>query len=641
MEILDLLLKILDPGLIQSTDPSLVRSQEWKEQSHRALLAMAVIATITNKCTVENGVSASLVDTLVDRLVTDFHHIIYWMGYLLHFGFTLLQDWSGGVHYPAAYFSHSRSLLSVLSYDPRMMDCLYSSPSAMDLVFQFWMKRGDNGEPYAEFTILLQPIHCWIIRLLLHCVDTKEGLTAMVDHIYNKSLNKWAHFITLATIRCQMVYWRITDKEDDPYRKWAPPGACVCYFRELSEIVSRLIRDERVWTAFLKCSFVVDMARTALVLSQKANNPKEHLMIAAQFFPSFISHSSGMLYCLEHMICLGYFNYLTSQIGSSKPDLEKAEPDEGIISLSQVLLHYFDISAMWPRILKRMEVHWKETPQDMWDLLENLPSVGSTLRHFRSVIQQRVDVDNSLRELVILCDNPYCRSKLVLLRNAPKSKKCSGCRSFAYCSEACQEEDWRNFHQAECKYARLDHRSRKLHNEVYTHRMRAFHLALIEKRFNMFIARHIDRTHPDERPKDEMETATFSPNADLTTSETRLYHFDASQPYSRILCVPTGTYQWATLPVLDQPYMQHRFREAYLKDTGEPIPGLNTEGVVPLDGSGVDGDIVHFVEGIFVMGNKEILIMAKLRVHTDALFNRSKFRVASSMVRIGRRSPKD
>lgn len=165
--------------------------------------------------------------------------------------------------------------------------------------------------------------------------------------------------------------------------------------------------------------------------------------------------------------------------------------------------------------------------------------------------------------------------------------------------------------------------------------MRAFHVALIEYRFNLFIARHIDRTHPDKRPADEMETATFSPDADLTSSQTKLYMFDATRPYSRILCVPPGSYEWLTLPVSDQPYLQRRFEQGFLRDTGESLSRQGSTAIAPLGVDQKEGETVHYVEGVWTIGDKEVLVMVKFRTHTDIAAHRCKFHVASSMVRIG------
>jgi hypothetical protein len=173
---------------------------------------------------------------------------------------------------------------------------------------------------------------------------------------------------------------------------------------------------------------------------------------------------------------------------------------------------------------------------------------------------------------------------------------------------------------------------KKHHVELYTHRMRAFHVALMERRFNLFIARHIDRTRPEKRPEDETKTGTFSPSTDLATSQTKLYKFDASQPYSRIMCVPPGDYQWRELPICDEPYVRRRFEEGFLQETGECDPNNGHPEGPDLAGE-TQGD--QFVEGIFSMGDKEVMVMVKMRVHTDMAADRSKFCAASSVVRIG------
>lgn len=411
MEILDILFAFIDPGLIRGVDITLVVDPEWKEQSNRALLALAGIATITNKCTVENGLSASVVDSIVDRLVAGFHDIVYWMGYLLHFAYTLQRDGSGGVYPAAAYFSHARSLLSIISYHTRLRDCLHSSPSALDLVLQFWMKKSENGEPYAEFTITMQPTSCWIMRLMSHCIATTEGLTAVVDRLFDKSAHAFSVFIKMTTVRCKMVYWRLTDKPDDPYRKYAPPGACICYFQELCEVVYRLVPDARIWNSFLNVRFVTDMTTTALTLPKHADNPREFLLIGAQIFPSFIAHSRGMFWSMEEMFALGLFNYFSAQVASSTLNLEKPNEDNAtVVQMTDVLLQLLDVSTMWPAILRRMEAHLKEVPKHRWNFVEGLPSVGHPFRAFRESIEQRLKVDASLQDRIVLCDNPYVRS---------------------------------------------------------------------------------------------------------------------------------------------------------------------------------------------------------------------------------------
>ncbi|TEB15348.1 hypothetical protein FA13DRAFT_839244 [Coprinellus micaceus] len=80
---------------------------------------------------------------------------------------------------------------------------------------------------------------------------------------------------------------------------------------------------------------------------------------------------------------------------------------------------------------------------------------GSFLKAFERAEAARSLLAN--RPPMHVCDNRLCGG--VIGNPSARFKVCSGCSSTIYCSTSCQEQDWYDQHQRECKHARADHDS--------------------------------------------------------------------------------------------------------------------------------------------------------------------------------------
>ncbi|TEB21682.1 hypothetical protein FA13DRAFT_1779180 [Coprinellus micaceus] len=82
------------------------------------------------------------------------------------------------------------------------------------------------------------------------------------------------------------------------------------------------------------------------------------------------------------------------------------------------------------------------------------------------------------RPSVFACDYQHCHRSVLKGHEMPK--QCAGCSSVVYCSQKCQEHDWKDFHRNECPHAN-DLHSRLAHSKtIYDHDTRASHIALLE-----------------------------------------------------------------------------------------------------------------------------------------------------------------
>ncbi|KAJ3537564.1 hypothetical protein NMY22_g5541 [Coprinellus aureogranulatus] len=109
--------------------------------------------------------------------------------------------------------------------------------------------------------------------------------------------------------------------------------------------------------------------------------------------------------------------------------------------------------------------------QSGW-LSEKWTNFSVTFRGYEYALREALELP------LLICDNPKHHS-----RPRPKggrSRECGQCGVVAYCSVACQREDWNSFHNEECSQNRAYRMERELAYAWPSHQTRLFYVVLLQ-----------------------------------------------------------------------------------------------------------------------------------------------------------------
>ncbi|KAF6745412.1 hypothetical protein DFP72DRAFT_51541 [Ephemerocybe angulata] len=627
------------PNLNYSNEP------HWPFKTAAALYALNGLNLVAHRCIdPASAISPSAKQATINRLLTSFDLIEGWAAY---FASPAALTNPGRTESRNAFPQEmARHLLVLLNLDPSILQRFCSSTTSIDLALRIWTLTGGKGRdksPYANIESESDG-GCAIVRLMLHCVQKGGGLAAFIDRIGSREVGFPRRVALLTIQRLNAARWALEGRG----RTKETVRAALVYLRDVIRIVDRLVADPLMQRAFEHHDYARKLAETlqGFVQALQALDPRQYandlgicvtVMMRAILFRAQSNQPRNLALALEH----GLMDTLISVLKVCQAW------QEGPRNLA-ICISGLESYLPWPAVLGQLRPYYTsktllEAEKTAGHISEFL---GRRWRIFNVALWEHFQAHDLWDRKVRLCDNLECQRAINrgdMAACPPISRECSGCSAFVYCGELCQREDWDARHSTECTSARIDSITRKAAPGAwYSPHQRAYHVAIIEYRFNCLLARCADPyviTRAYEAGT--MTPPTFGAIALALLEQggikksSRFFHLKASSVYGSegpFLEIKQGQYPLRPLPCATElGYLQPRMDE-YLKESGA------LKGEVELGNAAQEEDrrTVKYVECTFKLSEStEVHVMVKMRLHWDERRGVGRFLSVASMARFG------
>ncbi|KAF6744713.1 hypothetical protein DFP72DRAFT_64783 [Ephemerocybe angulata] len=413
---------------------------------------------------------------------------------------------------------------------------------------------------------------------MVHCVLNDEGLAVFIDRIGSREAGFPRRVARRTIQRLDAARIKALEGHGETVR------AALTYLREVILIIDRLVVDPLMQRAFEHHDYARKLAETIQSFAQPLQvlDPSQcpndlgicvTVTMRAILCSAQSNQPRNLALALEHGLMDTFVSLLkVCQAWQEGP---------GNLSICISGLQSY---LPWPAVLAQLRPYytskvWLEAEKTAGRISELL---GRRWRTFNVALWEHFQVHDLWDSKVRLCDNLECQRAINrgdMTASPPISRECSGCSAFVYCGELCQREDWDARHSTECTSARIDSITRKAAPGAwYSPHQRAYHVAIIEYRFNCLLARCVDPCVITRAYKaGTMAPPTFSAIAlavleqDGIMKSSRFFHLKASSVYGSagpFLEIKQGQYPLRPLPCATElGYLQPRMDE-YLKESG-------------------------------------------------------------------------
>ncbi|KAF6745411.1 hypothetical protein DFP72DRAFT_51528 [Ephemerocybe angulata] len=649
-------LKVLDDHLktLRAADiPNLQYSDTlgWGESESEkigaAFDALTSLAIIAERCTnPETDVSLSLKQTTIEKIIASFDLIEELASFFLtpRAPFPKLTRSDGSFPNIVAFL-----LDRIVELHPSILQRLCSSTTSIDLVIRLWTTENEDGQPYANIE---SDLGCGIVPLILHCIAGDEGRGAFVDRMGSREVGLPQHVALMTIKRLNAARFTLTGNGLSK----VSPEAASGYLKSVLVIIERLVTSPRMHRAFELHDYAPKIATTLREFSQfrlKAPRSAQYTQelcvsmgVALQAILGLATDNQprNLALALAH----GFMGTLVSLIKACASGRDLPHPNARILADCLQLLETY---LPWNSVLLQLQSYFEGRSEAEMMIGRAPEPLGEGWKLFGIAVREHLLVYNAWGGKTVLCDNLQCQRD-VKRTSRPgagtvggsasllKSRECSGCSTFVYCGEHCQKQDWDARHSKECASARVDTITRRATPGAwYSPRQRAYHVALIEHRFNYFLSSRYGGSaiEPD---KVTSTPPTFT-DAGLKNLWSRLraprvFYLNAAwvqsteTPFDEIY---EGDYTFRSLQGMAQSYLQPRIDE-YLWASGvlDNEPGRCTD-------KKEDMSTVKYVECSLTFGETDLHVMVKMRLHMDERRGVGRFLAVSSMARFGLKPP--
>ncbi|KAF6744712.1 hypothetical protein DFP72DRAFT_1078189 [Ephemerocybe angulata] len=630
------------------------KDSDWADKAVAAYSALGGVILLVQRCMkpVSAAISPSTRQATIDRVLSSFDLIEGWACYWTSpeiLTSPRLEQIAGitppSITQPQAI---ARFLLVLLSFDPSISKHFFSSTTSIDLVLRLWTQtegKGDNKQPYVNLESETERA-CMIVRLMLRCVQEVDGLAAFIDRIGSREAGFPRHVAQLTLQRLDAAH-RVLERHGGTDEI---VGGALAYTRDVVQIIDRLVTDPLMQRAFEHHDYARKLTEAfqGFLKPIEALDPTKYVddlgtcvsvMVQAILFSAQSNRPHNLALALAH----GLMDMLVWLLKASQA--WEDGPHNLVFCLSGLASY-----LPWTAVLLQLRPYYKvrlEVEKEAGRISGGITGdLGREWRRFNVALWEHFQAYGLWDGKVRLCDNLECQ-RATHSGNAPASlptsKECAGCSSFAYCGELCQRKDWDARHSKECASARIDsiiHRATP--GAWYSPRQRAYHVALIEHRFNSFLERCTDPYYFIARAYEKGTTApTFGAIAlafldhKEIRKRSRFFYLTASSVYGLevpFMEIKQGQYPLRPLPCATQlGYLQPRMDE-YLKESGA------LKGEVDLGNTAQEEDRrnVKYVECSFKFSeSREVHVMVKMRLNWDGRKGVGRFLGVASMARFG------
>jgi len=156
-----------------------VRRDGISDAQLKGLMVSFTLPDVVKIVKSDQAVKGRLLDGIVDEILKVFEDIIAWLNHNIDYGLSIPMD-KDPQDFLTAYVGNANVLYSLLDLSPRVLDALYSSPCATDLVIKLWVTK-NWGKIHTRMTVFNE--RCPIHVLLLHCIDTIDGKRLFSDKV--------------------------------------------------------------------------------------------------------------------------------------------------------------------------------------------------------------------------------------------------------------------------------------------------------------------------------------------------------------------------------------------------------------------------------------------------------------------------
>ncbi|KAF5314569.1 hypothetical protein D9611_007205 [Ephemerocybe angulata] len=609
--------------------------KDWVDRAVDAFSALGGVILVVQRCMKPGStVSPSTRRATIDRLLASFDLIEGWACYWTSPEILTSPRLERITPFTPPSLTHpqtiARFLLVLLSFDPSISKRFCASTTSIDLVLRLWTQtegKSDNTQPYEYET----EGACTIVRLMLHCVqeDSGDGLAAFIDRIGSREAGFPRHVAQRTLQRLDAAH-RALERHGGTDEIL---GGALGYTRDVVHIIDRLATDPLMQRAFEHHDYARKLTEAfqGFLKPIEALDPTKYVddlgtcvsvMVQAILCSAQSNRPRNLALALEH----GLMDMLVWLLKVSQA--WEDGPHNLVFCLSGLASY-----LPWTAVLLQLRAYYKvrlEVEKEAGRISGGIVGdLGREWRRFNVALWEHFQAHSLWDGKVRLCDNLECQ-RATHRGNAPASlptsKECAGCSAFVYCGELCQRKDWDARHSKECASARIDsiiHRATP--GAWYSPRQRAYHVALIEHRFNAFLERCTDPYYFIARAYEKGMTAPTFGAAALAFLEqkeirkrSRFFHLTASSVYGLevpFMEIKQGQYPSRPLPCATQlGYLQPRMDE-YLKESGalkgEFEIGNNAQDIV-------DRRMVKYVECSFKFSeSREVHVMVKMRLDWD------------------------
>ncbi|KAJ3526362.1 hypothetical protein NMY22_g10197 [Coprinellus aureogranulatus] len=564
----------LDRSLLPGRHTPPAERQERVDQAFTSMCLLHKALAIALSLKPEGGIRADIVAFLSDSLGVD--GLCLWIDICirLKLSLSIVQD-----PYPTpdtACTHFSRLLTLLLHLCPLLRAMLLESPVFLDLLLRMWMARDDQGRVYFEFDFGDNQ-DCPVIELMRLSTGLEECSSAL--------LHRLAVFPKKATTVFALATIERVQHCPDGLQQGRPPSKVIDVLNVLIRFIYRQVtRSTAVHRAFVEAAYLseltialISMYTTLLKLGPDSPDIPQLFESISSLLRLSVRHEERVSKDIRELVSRGLLSLCISMMHSVRRRESRLEEEDNFRMAIEVLagqLSYYSV----------VEGYQEHSQRDM-NILHSIYSdsrCDPCLKERASNFHWWLWTLNDARSACtapgdnVVCDYPSCYSNNIRIRGS--ARQCSGCESFTYCSEHCQRADWKEKHKDECRSAREYSRIRHSdpHIPRYSHRSRAFHVALLVTMYNEEWRNRCGKGVPMERTQADEGMAVVIPSFD----------FFAQWPPAGLIIrrSPDSARSWETLGS-EQHYLEPRYRALIDEDvrSGRAMknPGL-LQGRFPL-----------------------------------------------------------
>ncbi|KAF5311337.1 hypothetical protein D9611_012628 [Ephemerocybe angulata] len=424
--------------------------------------------------------------TTIQRIMDSFHSIVHWGSYLVSIWDSPPEARSIDKTYLVKRSQQAALLLALIRLDTRISAYSRTSATLIDLAIELWMTTEKKDVPYVDF---YNDDGCPITQLFQSFVLSQDSFEELVDRLLSRGTAFTKRFSMHSLLRLNVPYFALIGYNQPQIHWQRATGNLTRIF----EVVIGLGFDPRMRRALEQQRYVHHITTTLRCYGERVDFRESItlLLLCSELITMVRSHAVNLGTSLAQALSAGFIGLFVILVQNSRKQFLEPWPQERIpFSVIPESLWDLTNNLAWPKVVRELRPHLIEW-RDLEAKLEGVKDIGREWKRFSARARELVHAGDVCAESIVLCDNQNVRCPLVdepskAADSGPKgkSKKCSGCSTFVYCGEACQREDWATFHSRECTSAKVDSTRRKAAREWYSHRSRAYHIALITWRFN-------------------------------------------------------------------------------------------------------------------------------------------------------------
>ncbi|KAF6760749.1 hypothetical protein DFP72DRAFT_881416 [Ephemerocybe angulata] len=508
---------------------------DWAQASpldkRRTYAATSSLSLLPNICTtIASG--GEWKEAAVGKVLDSVGGICRWMAFCMPLGFAAttrgLRDRSGRVVEDTCT-SHSAVIESLLASDDRIRMLFLATPQFLDPVIWIWTAEGEAA-PVTE----IRKEKCVCTDLLSSVVMEESGLEMLVQQLTTHRNKKvMTQFLTATVRRIRHIC-----------KASATFPIVLKRLSDVFNILSHLLHSSAgfgIWLALLKVNFVQETTSAlADLISSKAFGHAEQLLSPLLSFLNLIlihNHKrvSSIAEIFSNLKLVGLYLTAVTVIPESGCEAEVQQA----VDILTIVSTYNIYPSVYPHVAT-LEGTGKRIPERD-GLLDHAK--------FRNAWYIFSKQHETRREILMvtppsLCDNPTCARWQMRFDVTLKltSKQCSGCSMVVYCSEECQNEDWKALHSAECPSASLfNRRTASFLPKSYPHKTRAIHTSGLGSLYTStkdFLSGNFSATFPDYAPYEVLphfdESHGIIPKLTSGLVPLRDFDDDAPDPHPRL-----------------------------------------------------------------------------------------------------------